>query len=45
MEEASASGLQTLRSSTTPCRPRGRVAAWREVFGRTPLQIDLSHAS
>src|SRR3954447_25527808 len=45
MDQASPSGLQAFRFSTASYRPHERVAAWREVFGRTLLQIDIDPVS
>jgi AraC-like DNA-binding protein len=45
MDEASPSGLQAFRFSTASYRPHERVAAWREVFGRTLLHIDIDPVS
>jgi len=38
-------GVQALRFSTEDYRPHERVAAWREVFGRTLLKIDVEPLS
>jgi AraC-like DNA-binding protein len=45
MDQLSPSGLQVSRFSTTSFRPHERVAAWREVFGRTVLNIDIAPRS
>src|SRR4051812_10594211 len=45
MDQASPNGLQNFRFSTASYQPRDRVAAWREVFGRTILHIDISPQS
>jgi AraC-like DNA-binding protein len=45
MDQFSPSGLQVSRFSTAPFRPHERVAAWREVFGRTVLNIDIAPRS
>jgi len=45
MDQVSPNGLQTFRFSTASYRQRDRVAAWREVFGRTLLHIDIEPRS
>src|SRR5262245_37465494 len=45
MDDAPARGLEIFRFSTTQYRAHERVAAWREVFGRTLLHIDIAPRS
>jgi AraC-like DNA-binding protein len=42
MHETSPGGLQVSRFSTASYRPHERVAAWREVYGRALLHIDIA---
>jgi hypothetical protein len=45
MDESTAKDLQVFRFSTSAYRPHERVDAWREVFGRTVLRIDITPRS
>jgi AraC-like DNA-binding protein len=45
MGDSRASGLQAFRFSTASYPARERVAAWREVFGRALLNIDITPRS
>jgi AraC-like DNA-binding protein len=45
MNEARASSLQVFRFSTNSYQPHERIAAWREVFGRVLLNIDITPRS
>jgi AraC-like DNA-binding protein len=45
MNEVPSGGLQIFRFSTSSFRPHERVAAWREVFGRALLNIDIAPRS
>src|SRR3977135_827476 len=45
MNEARASSLQVFRFSTNSYQPHERIAAWREVFGRVLLNIDIAPRS
>jgi AraC-like DNA-binding protein len=42
MDQSSANGPQIFQFSTAFYRARERVSAWREVFGRTVLSIDIT---
>jgi AraC-like DNA-binding protein len=42
MSQSSANGPQIFRFSTAFYRARERISAWREVFGRTVLSIDIT---
>jgi AraC-like DNA-binding protein len=45
MNENSPSGVLVSRFSTSSYRAHERIAAWREVFGRTVLSIDITPRS
>jgi AraC-like DNA-binding protein len=45
MSEVRPNGLQVFRFSTTSYRPHERIAAWREMFGRVLLNIDIAPQS
>jgi AraC-like DNA-binding protein len=45
MREARAGGLQVFRFSTNSYQAHERIAAWREVFGRALLNIDVTPRS